>query len=67
MNIDLNKVIVTTNKFEELRQTMNKTYYYTPTGVGSSISPNEVKVMAVYDALDDLLKLLSECVKPYEV
>ena len=66
MNIDLNKVIVTTNKFEELRQSMDR-HYYSKVGVSSSISQDEVKVMAVRDTLDSLLKLLSDCVKPYEV
>ena len=65
MSIDLSKVVVTTNKFEELRKSMNRCYYGT-VGAGSSIGQSEVKVEAVYETLDDLLNLLSECVKPYE-
>lgn len=68
MFIDNSKVLVVTNQFEEMRKKLSDGYYnsVSKSNVCSSLSPSDLKVDAIYSAVDDLLKLLSECVMENE-
>lgn len=59
MNIDKSKVMITTNKFEEIKKEFNRDYNEP---ASMCFSATDIKMIAIKKAMDELLELLSEMV-----